>query len=96
MIYGLTDLKRKEVINTEDGEKLGYIDDIEFDSESGRIAGFVIMGHRRLFGKDDDIILSLKDIKLIGKDTVLVRYKNEISDGNKHKKFVFEKLFEKI
>ncbi len=98
MIYGLTDLKRREVINVLNGEKLGFIDDIEFDSQTGRVAGFVIMGQSRFWGflgKDEDIVLSVNEIELIGKDTILVRYNETLSGGNKRKKFVFENLFEK-
>ena len=98
MIYGLTDLKQKEVINIENGEKLGFIDDIEFDSESGKIAGFVIMGQKRLWGilgKDEDIVLSVNDIQIIGKDTVLVRINQPEFSGISAKKFIFENLFEK-
>ncbi len=95
MIYGLSDLKAKEVINIENGEKLGFIDDIEFEAESGFVVAFVIMGRSRLWGllgKDDDIILSVKDIKIIGKDTILVHYNEELSGINKRKNFIFENI----
>ncbi len=99
MIYGLTDLKEKEVINIENGEKLGFIDDIEFESETGIVAALVIFGRSHfwgLFGRESDIILSCNDIELIGKDTVLVRYK-ETGSGktSARKKFFVENLFEK-
>ena len=98
MIYGLSELKAKEVINIKNGEKLGFIDDIEFESESGLIAAFVIMGRSRLWGllgRDDDIILSVSDIELIGKDTILVKHAEEGMGKNKRKSFVLEKIFEK-
>ncbi len=97
MIYGLTELKSKEVINIENGEKLGIIDDIEFESETGSVAALVIFGRKHLFGllgKDSDIILSCKDVELIGKDTILVKYK-ETGSGktSARKKFFLESLF---
>ena len=99
MIYGLTDLKQKEVINIENGEKLGFIDDIEFEAESGTVAALVIMGRSRmwgLLGKDEDIVLTVRDIELIGRDTILVRYNEAPSGGkNMRKKFIFENFFEK-
>ena len=102
MIYGLTELKTKEVVNLNNGEKLGFVDDIEFESDTGRVVALVIMGRSRflgLFGKEDDIILSVSDIELIGKDTILVRYNsiNDSGSGNStaRKKFVFNNLFEK-
>lgn len=95
MIYGLTELKSKEVINVENGEKLGYIDDIEFESESGSVIALVIFGRPHIFGllgKDDDIVLSCKDIELIGKDTILVKYKDTGSGKSQaRKKFFMEK-----
>ena len=101
MVYSLGRLKEKEVINLNNGEKLGFVDDIEFESETGRVEDLIIMGRSRfmgLFGKEDDIILSCDDIELIGKDTILVRY----NDTNLHseaadlrKRFTFENLFEK-
>jgi YlmC/YmxH family sporulation protein len=95
MIYSLHELKCKEVINVENGEKIGFIDDIEFESESGLILAFVIFGRERLWGilgRDDDIVLSCKDIELIGKDTILVRLKNNSGiRASKKKKFSFDK-----
>lgn len=97
MIYGLTELKLKEVINIENGEKLGFVDDIEFESETGSVAAIVIFGRKRLFGflgKDSDIIFSCKDVELIGKDTILVRYKeNRSAKTSVRKKFFLENLF---
>ncbi|MGN0613731.1 MAG: YlmC/YmxH family sporulation protein [Porcipelethomonas sp.] len=99
MIYGLTELKSKEVINVENGEKLGFIDDIEFESESGSVVALVIFGRNRLWGllgKDEDIVLSCRDIELIGKDTVLVRYKAAAGENSsRRKRFFAENLFEK-
>lgn len=99
MIYGLTELKSKEVINIENGEKLGFIDDIEFESETSTVVALVIFGRPHLFGlfgRDDDIILSCRDIELIGKDTILVRYKESGSGKTtSRKKFFMENLFEK-
>ena len=101
MIYSLSELKEKEVINLNNGEKLGFVDDIEFESETGTVADLIIMGRSGimgLFGKQDDIVLACSDIELIGKDTILVRYNENNSDSRNRsvrKKFIFENLFEK-
>ena len=61
MICSLNDLKCKEVINVETGEKIGFIDDIEFEPENGTVIAFIIYGRMRfwgIFGKEDDIILT--------------------------------------
>ena len=101
MIYSLTELRQKEVINLNNGEKLGFVDDIRFESDTGRVVDLMIMGRSvflGLFGKEEDIVLSCSDIELIGKDTILVRYNENNRDRNsseERKKYIFENLFEK-
>lgn len=71
----LAELRNKEIINIKTGARLGYIDDIEFDSEDGEIKAFVVYGRARffgLFGREDDIIITCGDIEIIGVDTVLI------------------------
>lgn len=80
MIYSLSELREKEVVNVENGEKLGFIDDIEFDAEMGKIAAFIIFGRKRLcglLGKDSDIIITCEEVRLVGKDTVLVKINSQ-------------------
>jgi YlmC/YmxH family sporulation protein len=69
------ELKEKEVINILSGEKLGYADDFEIDTETGK----VILGRNRffgLFGREDNIVIPFSEIKLIGHDTILVERKH--------------------
>jgi YlmC/YmxH family sporulation protein len=71
----LTDLRNKEVINIRNGNRLGYIDDIEIDTSDSRVLSFIIYGRTRffgLFGREDDILIKCEDIQVIGRDTVLV------------------------
>ena len=44
LIYSLSELREKEVINIINGEKLGFIDDVEFETVKGEIIAFVIYG----------------------------------------------------
>ncbi|MGN1481256.1 PRC-barrel domain-containing protein [Porcipelethomonas sp.] len=96
MICSLSELRNKDVINLLNGEKLGYIDDAEFDPETGNIIAFVIYGRERLWGllgKDKDIVLSCKDIELIGRDAVLVKFHEDLCESSgRRKKAVFEKI----
>lgn len=96
MIYSLSELREKEVINIENGEKLGFIDDVEFETEREKIAAFVIFGRKRLyglFGKDKDLIITCEQIQLIGTDTVLVRIKDNICENEtKTSRFKLENL----
>ena len=96
MICSLYDLRDKEVINIQNGEKLGYIDDIEVESEKGEVIAFVIFGRHRLWGllgRDEDIVITCSQIKLIGRDTVLVSLNEDTcAKRTKIKRFSTEKL----
>ena len=71
----LTDIRNKEVINIRNGNRLGYIDDVEIDTSDGKVLFFIIYGRTRffgLFGREDDVLIKCEDIQVIGRDTVLV------------------------
>ncbi len=71
----LTELRSKEIINIKTGARLGYIDDIEFNTDDASVKSFIVYGRTRLFGllgKEDDIVITCADIEIIGVDTVLI------------------------
>ncbi len=75
MISKLIDLRDKEVINLKDGYRMGYVNDIEFDTVTGQIISLVVYGKGKvlgLFGREEDIIIKWEDIEVIGDDTILV------------------------
>ncbi|MDE5576928.1 MAG: PRC-barrel domain-containing protein, partial [Oscillospiraceae bacterium] len=54
---------------------LGYIDDLEFDTETSEVKSFIVYGRSRFFGllgREDDVIITCDDIEIIGVDTVLI------------------------
>ncbi len=58
-----------------DGCVLGFISDVELDTDSGRLTAVIIFGRLRffgLFGREEDIIIPWEDISVIGGETVLV------------------------
>ncbi len=71
-----SELKKKEVINLKNCQKLGKISDFEFDECTGQIFKLVVPGQSRwcgLFGGgDDDYVIRYRDIKQIGPDIVIV------------------------
>nr|WP_242838316.1 YlmC/YmxH family sporulation protein [Ruminococcus flavefaciens] len=74
------DICRKEVIDMTSGERLGFIDDIELDIESGSVTSLIIYGGQRLFGllgRTDDTVLSCSEIKVVGEDIILVERSSE-------------------
>ena len=72
----LSDLQTKDVVNMIDGLNLGRIVDAEVN-ESGQILYFVIEKKKlfqRMFNSNSDILITIKDIKKIGSDVILVEY----------------------
>lgn len=96
MNYTLSDLKRKEVVETRSGMMLGRVDDIEICSDSSTVKSMIVYGRPKLFGilgRDNDIIISNEQIDLIGRDAILVSVDN-LSDITmntaKETKFLFK------
>lgn len=71
----ICELREKEVINICDGERLGCVEDMIFDLCKGCISHIIVPGQCRflgLFGKEEEFVISLKSIRQIGADVILV------------------------
>lgn len=71
----IVELRHKEVINSKNGCRIGFVDDVEVNTENARLVAIVIYGKPRffgLFGKDEDLVIRWENIQLIGEDTILV------------------------
>lgn len=69
------DFKHKEVINITDGKRLGFVQDVTADLESGLITSIIVPGNAKLFNvfsRDSDIVIPWQNIKCIGDDVILV------------------------
>ncbi len=69
------DLHYKEVINISTGKRLGYVSDLEFDIQSGKVLSFIVPGPRRFWGLlpgDMDYIFPWESIIRMGDDTILI------------------------
>ena len=72
----IAELRNKQVVCVKNGKVLGYISDIELDTQSGSLISIIIYGRPRflgLFGKTEDIVIPWNDIEVIGPETVLVK-----------------------
>ncbi len=70
----LSDLRYKEVINLKTGQRLGYVNDLEFDLTDGRITALIVPGQRKMGGLmpgDTDICLPWDSISRLGDDIIL-------------------------
>ena len=69
------DFKHKEVININDGKRLGFVQDVTADLESGVITSIIVPGNTKLFNMfagNNDIVIPWKNIRCIGDDVILV------------------------
>lgn len=69
------DFKHKEVVNINDGKRLGYVQDVYADLETGKITHLVVPGNNKLlniFSTNNDIVIPWQNIKCIGEDIILV------------------------
>ena len=70
------DFKHKEVINICDGKRLGYVQDVCADLETGRITSIIVPGGTNklmnLFSSSNDILIPWEKIKCISEDLILV------------------------
>lgn len=77
MFIKISDLRDLEIININDGRRLGPIKDIELDLEKGRIQALIMPGFSTgrivgIFGRNDDLVVPWEKIKCIGVDVLLV------------------------
>jgi len=71
----ISDLRMREVINVNNGKKLGLIKDIEIDLDAGRVKSVVLPGNSRIlgfFGRNDDVVVPWQKIRKLGMDVILV------------------------
>ena len=70
------DFKHKEVVNINNGKRLGYVQDVCADFQTGRITSIIVPGGNNkflsLFSNNNDIIIPWEHIHCIGEDLILV------------------------
>lgn len=70
-----TELELKDIVNINDGAKLGPVKDLQIDIETGRVVALVLQAPRRYFGlvrQGKDLVIPWEAVKKFGQDTVLV------------------------
>ncbi len=71
MELSFSQLRAKEVINTQDGRKLGKVCDIALCYPENRWTGIIVPGNRG-FMRKSELFIDLKSITKIGEDVILV------------------------
>ena len=72
MELSFSELRAKEVINTQDGRKLGRVCDIVLCYPDNRWIGIVVPNGKGLWSKKNELFIELKNIVKIGEDVILV------------------------
>ncbi len=72
MELSFSELRAKEVVNTQDGRKLGKVCDLVFCYPENRWLGIVAPNGRSFGFKRNGVFIDLKNIVKIGEDVVLV------------------------
>ncbi|MDD9147149.1 MULTISPECIES: YlmC/YmxH family sporulation protein [unclassified Sporolactobacillus] len=76
----ISDFQTKEVVNVENGKRLGHIGDLDVNLSTGKIENLIIPGAGRvmgLFGRENDVVVPWNNIVRIGADVILVRFYND-------------------
>ena len=69
------DFKHKEVVNIKNGKRLGYVQDVCADLETGVITSIIVPGSNKfmsIFSSNNDIVIPWQNVKCIGDDLILV------------------------
>ena len=81
-MFNASDFKYKEVINLSDGERLGFVYDMEIDLNSGSITKLIVPGREKksVFSKSRGFKIPWDSIKKIGDDIILVDVYNQVEN----------------
>ncbi|MGM9663176.1 MAG: YlmC/YmxH family sporulation protein [Oscillospiraceae bacterium] len=69
------DMRLKEVININDGARLGFVSDLEFRLPEGQILGAIVQAPGRffgLFGRGEEFYIPWDAIRQMGDDILLI------------------------
>lgn len=76
-MYRFTELRNKEIINLNDGSRMGYVCDVEIDIKTGKVESLIIpykTGFLGIFSRRDKYVIPWDDIKKIGEDIIFVHF----------------------
>ncbi len=71
----IVDLRCKEVVNVCDGQRLGFVSDVEVRVPDGQVCALIVPGPCRFFGllgRKDDFVIPWSCIRRMGEDIILV------------------------
>jgi len=78
----INELRDRDVVNVNDGKRLGVINDLDIDIEKGTIKAVIIPGSGGflgVLGKKQDLSIPWEKVIKVGVDTILVDYSPDIN-----------------
>jgi len=75
LIFRISELGLRDMVNLIDGAKLGSIKDVHINTETGQVEALVLSSGKRLLGlfrAGKDVVIPWEKVRKIGIDTVLV------------------------
>ncbi len=72
MELSFSELRTKEVVNTQDGKKLGKVCDMALCYPENKWLGIIVPGNRGWGLKKNNLFIDLRNIVKIGEDVILV------------------------
>ncbi len=74
MKCSIMDLQEKFVIDGSTGNRIGYVSDVELDTEEAKLNALIVSAKSRssLLSKSDKIRVDWEDIRVIGADSIIV------------------------
>lgn len=83
LLYSINSMREMDVIDINNGEKLGNIKDIKIDYENSKIISIVVQElGEGWFSKREEIEIAWKDIIKVGVDVILVNLANTIKENS--------------
>ena len=77
-LFSLNNLRSMEVIDINEGKKLGLICDVKIDCDDNRILSIIMPGEKTsFFSKSEDIEIDWSDVYKIGEDVILIDSKGK-------------------
>lgn len=76
----ISDMQVKDIVNMENGKRLGFVTDIDINLETGQISALIINGSSKVmsfFNRNQELIIPWRNIYKIGDDVILVHVPDE-------------------
>ncbi len=71
----LSDLQRKDIVNLNNGKKIGRIIDVEIDANNGSMVNLIVEKgkyFRNMFNSESEVLIRFDQIKKMGEDVILI------------------------